>query len=54
MMRYITLLVGITLMFLSANDFKGPVDLGYNENIYDKKQIEAIRNWGLDLSLIHI
>lgn len=49
-MRFFTLLIISTFLMLYANSFSGPIDLGYNENIYGKKQIEAIRNWGLDSS----
>lgn len=49
-MRYITLLIVSAVVFLNANSFNGEIDLGYNENIYDRKQIEAIKNWGLDSS----
>ena len=47
MVRIVLLMTSI-IVFLNASDFRGPVDLGYNKNIYDRKQIEAIRNWGLD------
>lgn len=35
-------------LFANNKDFKGEVDLSYNEKIYGKNQIEAIKNWGLD------
>lgn len=34
-------------LFASQKDFKGEIDLSYNENIYGKNQIEAIKNWGI-------
>ena len=43
-MRLIILLCSIFLVFSSASDEK--LDFGYNKKIYDKNQIEAIRNWG--------
>lgn len=49
-MRYITLLIASIVIFLNANSFKGELDLRYNENIYGRKQIEAIKNWGLESS----
>lgn len=34
-------------LFATQKDFKGDVDLSYNEKIYGKNQIEAIKSWGL-------
>ncbi len=49
-MKLIKLLLFSLILSLAfgAEDFKGATDLSYNEDIYGKNQIEAIRSWGLD------
>lgn len=51
-MRLLKLLLfcGIATMFVYATEAKDSIDMNYNQDIYGKKQIEAIKNWGVDTS----
>lgn len=42
--------ISLLFTFGVASAESGTIDLGYNEDIYGKNQIEAIKNWGLDSS----